>query len=265
MNEILDQNDEKMINSNLEQLKSKYIELMSQKDIQDKYKKYKDIVLNEIWFKDLSDNYSNIKKKQNENDDLEKKLLFDRKLLSKNISNNIKKSENLSNSKYSNLSIDDDISRLNNEKQKLKKHSFLNRKKIKNIDIDIDKLIIKKRLEEQKYNSNKKEELIKLDFELEVLKSSLHDIDFELNEIIRKRNNINQEFEQIENKLDEYYGCREIEKIENIILEAKEYINNNKIEYDYNLDLKIEEIKKLINNLENQLQNIKTNESSFGR
>ena len=49
------------------------------------------------------------------------------------------------------------------------------------------------------------------------------------------------------------------------------YYSDEQLE-DFSLILKykdlgfsLEEIKKLINNLENQLQNIKTNESSFGR
>ena len=257
------------INSELIELYSKYNELKVKDQNQKIYKEYQNIYLNEVWFKYIKEEYDLLKKEEKENINKEKKLLFNKTEINKRINIMETRISFLESSKYEESDeaklVLNNIDKLNNDKLVFKKHPILNRKKIKNIDNTINKLEIRNKKEEEKYYNKNKDELMKLYFELEVLKSTLNDIKYDLDELLFNKNEINRQFDNINNKLNELYKCSEIDKIEYLIEEAKKYVSNNKIEYDYNIEIKIEEIKQQIISLENNISEIKEEKSLFSR
>lgn len=260
-------NKEEELNKDIEQYNNELEELIKQKDKQEEYRKYENIVLNEFWFKSIKDDYDQTINLKKENDETLKELSFHKSMLEKSIDNQNSRKQSILSSKYSNIDIDEKIELKTMQQQELEKSKFLKifrLGKINKIKNSINGLKQQKIKEERNYNLRNKEELIKIEVDLEVAKSTLNDIDDDLNRTLEIKNDINNSFNNIKSKLFEYYYCDEIDKIESIIQEAKEYTKNNKLVYNYSIELDIENVKRRIEDIKSELSKLKEEKSSLG-
>ena len=241
----------------LDNLNNKYKELLNQRQLQEEYLKYKNIADNDIWYVDIIKDYNKICKDYNENIKEEQEILFNKKELEKRIDNLLLRMKTISSLEYNNTSesksIELNLSNLDNEKFLLNKHPLLNRRKIKKIDNDIKKYKDKYKQDEKKYDDKNKDELVKLSLELEVLKSTLNDRKYDLDVLYSDRKRLENILNDIKNEIKEKYDCDSIEDVELVINYAKEFIKKNKINYDYSIDLKIDELREKI--YESELEN----------
>ena len=231
----------------LDSLTTKYNELVKQKEIQDEYLKYKNIALNDIWYNDILKEYNDICNEYNENIKKEKGVLFNKKEAEKRIDILTLRIKTISSLDYSSTvkskSIDDSIMELNNKKVLFNKHPFLNKRKIKNVDSNILKYEQRRQKEKEEYDIKNKEELGQLDIELGVAMTMLHDSECDLEILYSDRERLENRLNELKREIKEKYNCDSIEDVETIIRFAKEYIEKNKIECDYSIDLKIKEVE----------------------
>ena len=242
----------------LEQLNIQLNEYLVQKEKQEEYKKYDTIFSNSQLYDGIKKRYEFNLKEQNDNDNNERKLISYKSQIQKDMAKQGNKQIELNKAKYINIKIDEELIKLELEKQKLEKHPIKKAIKSKSIKERMNELKKQRQNEQNRYNSKKSNELSQIEADLQVLKISLEEVSFELNEVIRKRNYIEQEFENINEEIKLNYYCDDINKVEKMIEEAKEYLSTHKkVKYDYFIDSKIYNITEQIKQIEEKLEEFK--------
>ena len=169
--------------NDLEKLYLELNDLNEKKLLQDEYLKYKTIANNDIFYDDLKNEYDLIIKEKDSNEELRKTLKSNFNLIKRNILNQNIKIERINYSKYNSEKFDLKLDILNQKLEVLKKHPFLNKRKIKEIEENIKNLKITKKDEINKFDLKNKDELNQIMIDLEVMNLTFNETIFDLDEL----------------------------------------------------------------------------------
>ena len=233
------------------------------KDLEEKYNIYLSVYNNQGWYSILKNEFEDLEKNMSKDNFEEDELLKKKKQIENEINNliltnNIDLSSNYQNS-YECIDIQNRINILKEQQSYLKKHPLLNFRKLRKINIDI------KNLEEESIKNNeyfeikKKNNITNRELKIELLKSELQSIEYQLSYIKEKKDNNQKDLINLNKKVFEYFNCNSIKEVIKKIHEAKEFIEN----YDCSNSINLQKIEKELQIIseqilveENELQNI---------
>lgn len=246
---------------------SEYNELINKKKEQDEYKKYREICDNNYWTKHIKKDYDELKQDYEANIKKERDLIFSKNTLNKELDSLILRISNISKLNYDDTkeykTISESISENNNKIILLEKHPFFNRRKISRINAENSNLNNKNNKNRDNFDRKNSDDLNRLEFQLEVLKSSLVQVEIELKEIYEIRDILNNQIENIKKEIKEKFGCDSIDEIDEVVENAKEYIDTHNVIYDYSIDFHIENVRQKIFDLEEKLNEIKSKKNNL--
>lgn len=245
------------LNTELENDKTEYNILMNElnkrKEQEDSYNYYIDVYLNKSWYEFIKKEYKDV------TSNLDIYILDDESLnlqLS-NINEEIMSKraiiESLNTSNYKNSptyhQINESIDSLILELSKLKKHPFKNRRKIKDIKMNLKKLNNQQQVNDSNHTIYKEENIRKLNNDILELESKIPLIK---KQIVYKNENINRlknELENINNKIREYFKCNSVDEIEKQIKRAQIVVGEHDIMNEYyirDVNNKLEKLRNII-------------------
>ena len=229
---------EKTTKVELDKLKKEYQDLINEQEerlkLEEEEKLYRKITTNEVWYKMLEIDFNYLIDEINKNNQEIETLLKDKENIENQINNIEKDNEEIMNTYQNN------INNLKEKQNELSKHPILNFIKIRNNNNEINNI------EKEKDNANKN---ISNDNNIQLLKTQLQHIEFELTNRQERKNYNKQELNNINNKIYKYFECNSFEEIATKIGEAKEFLEK----YDYSNKFILKEIERKIENIENQI------------
>lgn len=174
------------------------------------------------------------------------------------LNNNIEKSNSYQNSpEYSETLYK--INTLKEQQSNLKRHPLINFRKIRKINVDINNLEESFKQKNELFEIKKKDNITNRELEIELLRSKLQSIEFQLSYIKEEKDNNQQVYTNLNKKVFEYFKCNSIKEVSVKIDEAKEFMKD----YDYSnkiilqqIDNELKKISEQILLQETELQNI---------
>ena len=246
---------EEQSKNNLSKLEKEYASLVSEYQkcflIEEQYQYYSDIYSNRFFLDTVKKDYQELMEKVNKTNLIGNEFESKLRELENEIVNLSRLNDSYFEKKYTDSSkhieYENVIDKINSNINNLSKHSFFNRKKIKEEKIKI-KYFLDKDLEEKNKFENKKE------FEIESNNNNIKNLDVKIRilkiDIKSNQDNINKLNEEIifiQNKIKTYYKCELIEQAEIKIKESQEFMKN----YDSFNSIRLCELKQKIQKLNN--------------
>ena len=278
LNNISNSLDERqnVAKTKLENYKKRYQDLTKEekirKETEEKYELYFNIEINQVWYNILQNEFDDLEKRiikdgLEESELINKKEQIEKKINDLISNNNMELSQNYQNSPEYN-DIQNKINALKEQQNKLKKHPILNFRKIGKINGEINNLERNSKQNSEMFENNKKGNITNREFEIEMLKSELQSIKYQLSYNKEKKDGNKQELANLNKKVFEYFKCNSLKEVSSKIQEAKEFMKN----YDYSnrfilheIEMELQEIEQQILGQENELQTIQEERKAVAR
>ena len=238
-------------------------EQKNRKESEKKYSLYYNIYNNQCWYSILKQEFDDLEKKiikdnLEEDEIINKKEMIEKKINDLILNNNIEKSNSYQNSpEYSETLYK--INTLKEQQSNLKRHPLINFRKIRKINVDINNLEESFKQKNELFEIKKKDNITNRELEIELLRSKLQSIEFQLSYIKEEKDNNQQVYTNLNKKVFEYFKCNSIKEVSVKIDEAKEFMKD----YDYSnkiilqqIDNELKKISEQILLQETELQNI---------
>ena len=269
-------NKEARLKNELSQKKSKYLELVKEKearqDTEKKYHFYSDVIFNKGYANILKKEYQELEKRivllqSKESDYVSKKEKIIKEIEKMIINKNELFVLDYRNSKeYQNIQAGIEI--LREERDVLKKHPIMNRRKIMAKDKAISLLDRQQNDNNANYNITKEENISSIDDKINELRVKIQFLEEQI-KIKQEEKEISEiEMKNLQNKIHKYFKCNSVLEIDENLKQAKAFIENYDDNNCYYLNCIESELEKIENQIvvqENYLDDIQREKKTIGR
>lgn len=246
---VREQQTQTKLNNFQTQYNQLVVEAQDRERIEQQHEFFYSIDFNKYYMPIIKDDYIRTTQDLSEAMQEEEKINQELEQVSRRLEELEQRKEMINNSQYENVSehkeIQNAIDKIKNNIDVLSKHSFINRKKLKEERKKLHIFKSKDREKSHEFEISKIDKNSAIEQEKIVLSSKKECLNIDLDYVQSRKKAYEEDLESVKSKIKEYFKCESIEEIDKAVAMAEQFMKN----YDSSNSFYLSEIKNKLNNL----------------